>query len=181
MLTEDGLAIKSQMLSWLNKYYKVFCVDQSPPGVLFEYPAIYYTCRMAVDANCPVLYIHTKGAANPNPVQHLVRDLWYKEYGTSNLMKYFNVVNTAIPTVASPLTSSNGITWFNSWIINSAAAKKILSRLTVSNNRYYYEQLFKNSTDINVVGILSHTMDNIDNIFEYVKSYSIISAGSPIA
>ena len=58
LLTQDGIAIKEEMLAWLEKYYHVFCVDQRPPGALFEYPAIFYAAQLSIDTQNPVLYIY---------------------------------------------------------------------------------------------------------------------------
>ena len=40
LLTEAGKAIKTEMLSWLEQEYDVLCIDQNPPGSMFEYPPI---------------------------------------------------------------------------------------------------------------------------------------------
>ena len=53
--TSKGLQIKNEMLSWLNTKHNVFCVEQEPPGKLFEYPAIYYAIKLAIEMKERVL------------------------------------------------------------------------------------------------------------------------------
>ena len=164
-LTEEGKRIKSEMLKWLNNEYAVFCVDQDPPGKLFEYPALKYAIQMAIDISAPVLYLHTKGAGNPvrgtapcaaYPVgyraidcmptnrknedwQQCVRNMWKHEF-TVNKMAYFNAVMTNTPMVACPYHSKNNkITWQNGFVMNPLAAKEVLKTFRLTSNRYYYE------------------------------------------
>lgn len=194
--TDLGLTIKNEMLHWLSQYYEVLCIEQEPPGVLFEYPAINATLKLAIQLNEPVLYIHTKGAANKNAIcpfqyqmhssinlpknatvddtQVVVRQMWQVEF-TKNIQKYFDAVNTDKPTVACPYTGKEKITWQNAWIINPAAAKELQKTFHLDKNRYYYETMFVN-TNIDVIGIVSNKCDNIaphkelwDSIWTYLK------------
>lgn len=178
-----GLDIKAEMLSWLKKDYDVFCCEQEPPGLQFEYPAIKYALKMAIEMNEPVLYIHTKGSGNPIPpnyknfmmhesinfpkdakpedCQRVVRMMWAKEFTGENLKKYLEVLNTDKPIVACPLTGKEKITWQNGWIINPAGAKELLKTFHLDKNRYYYEWMF-NNTNVNVIGLLSNECNAYD-------------------
>lgn len=183
LLTEEGKKIKEEMLKWLNPNYNVLCIKQEPPGKLFEYPALKYAIKIAIELNQPVLYIHTKGAGNPvrgtapcaaYPVgyraidcmpankknedwQGCVRNMWKHEF-TENIEKYFEVVNTDEPVVACPYHSkTNKITWQNAFVMNPAAAKEVNKSFHQTSNRYYYECIF-DGTKVNVVGI---RLDNI--------------------
>lgn len=164
LLTQDGIAIKEEMLAWLERYYHVFCVDQRPPGALFEYPAIFYAAQLSIDTQNPVLYIHTKGAANRNHLQSKVRNMWKREFSPPQLYKYLDAVNSKRPTVATPFASPEGSTWFNGYILNPSAADIVMHviddmthpiqmHLKPDKIRYRYEHLFR-STVCNVVGIL---------------------------
>lgn len=177
LMTNLGMNIKSEMLKWLESEYHVFCVPQDPPGTLFEYPAIYYTCRMAIDLNKPVLYIHTKGAAHHAKVQSYVRRMWQNEFTYPKAADYFNTVNTDCPTVACPITSSDRITWLNSWVINPAAAKLLINKLHICSNRLYFEGLFRDNGDpdrelkSNVVGIVHSGVNSPSDVWKLVKEY----------
>lgn len=76
--TAKGIQIKEEMLAWLNRMHDVFCVEQRTPGKMFEYPAIYYAIMLSIEMNEPVLYVHTKGAANYAWYQIPVREMWKK-------------------------------------------------------------------------------------------------------
>ena len=165
LLTDIGKQIKREMLTWLTSSYHVLCIDQQPPGRLFEYPAMLYAAKLSVDTNQPVLYIHTKGAANQNHLQAKVRHLWQIEFGTSHASKYFSVVNSNNPIVATPFASPEGSTWFNGFVMNPAASKiclqvindfnhPISKHLKPENIRYRYEHMFRD-TKCHVIGILN--------------------------
>lgn len=162
---KKGLSIKKEMLSWLNPLHDVLCIEQDPPGKLFEYPAIYYTLKLAVDMNEPVLYLHTKGAANEAWYQVPVRNMWKNEFGTSNINEYLNFVNTNEPAVATPISGDKGMTVFNGFIINPAAAELLLKTFHKSNNRFYFENLFDNKI-FKVQGMIKHnaTHDELQNM-----------------
>ncbi len=177
---KDGLTIKEEMLSWLTKYYDVFCVEQEPPGLEFEYPAIKCVLNTAITLNEPVLYLHTKGSGNkiptnykefmmhssvnypktakPEDCQRVVRLMWKKEF-TENKEKYINAVNTDKPVVACPFTGKDKMSWQNGWIINPAAAKELLKTFHKDKNRYYYEHMFRFVPTIDVKGIVDNTCD----------------------
>lgn len=190
LLTDYGMQIKQEMLSWLSTEYKVFCVDQEPPGTLFEYPGIYYAAKLAIDANYPVLYVHTKGAANkipsyhtkmmsskfnvpshakPEDCQRVIRNLWRHEFTGNRLYEYLRAVNVNTPMVACPYTGPSKTTWWNGFIINPLAAKILLPKLQISTYRWYYERLFANFADIQVCGLRRNnlTFDTIDNDIPY--------------
>lgn len=172
--TDDGLAIKDEMLTWLKDHFDVLCIEQEPPGKLFEYPAIKYAIKTAIEMNEPVLYIHTKGAGNKaapgfikekmtklcsnfpkeatgEDAQQVVRNMWKHEF-TENLQAYLDAVNTKEPTVACPYSGKTKTTWFNGFIMNPAAANELSKTFHQAMSRYYYETMFEN-TSIKVIGI----------------------------
>jgi len=91
--TAEGLKIKEEMLEWLNPLYNVLCIEQDPPGTMFEYPAIKYALKLSIEMNEPVLYIHTKGAANKKTwYQTGVRNIWKNEFSNeTHVNEMFNV------------------------------------------------------------------------------------------
>ena len=162
--TQKGLIIKERISAYLNKYFEsIFYVEQDPPGVLFEYPAILCTLKMAIDMNEPVLYIHTKGAADPYKMwyQKPVKKLWQQEFGTDKVIETYKKVCIDEPTVICPIAGIKKQTWWNAFIINPAAAKIILPTLkhpsvlkdkcVSPNSRYYYESFMCNLPNINVI------------------------------
>lgn len=159
--TEEGLKIKEEMLEWLNPLYNVLCIEQDPPGTMFEYPAIKYALQLSIDMGEPVLYIHTKGAANKNTwYQKGVRNIWKNEFSNkTHVDEMFNLCeNVNKPLVVCPFTGKTNITWFNAFIVNSEAAEITLPTLKTPtrDNRWYYECIFNKHNDITVIG----TLDN---------------------
>ena len=199
LLTDEGKRIKQEMLNWLNPEFNVMCIEQNPPGKLFEYPAIKYAAKLAIDLNEPVLYIHTKGAANkipgyykrmmnknfnvpptakPEDCQKVIRDLWKNEFTGERLKEYISKCNTNKPTVCCPYTGKQKWTWWNAWIINPSAAKILLKNLKQTDYRWYYERVFADIKEINVIGMRmndlhSNTLDNTkkfwDDIWQFYK------------
>lgn len=181
LTTEEGKKIKAEMLEWLNKEYEVLCIDQEPPGKLFEYPAIKYALKLSIDMNQPVLYIHTKGAGNPIPkdyqnrmmhrtinfpktakpedCQKIVRNMWKHEFTDKRLKLYLEKVKTDKPVVCCPYTGKEKITWQNGWIINPAAAKILSKAFHYDKDRYYFETLFSKIKEIDVIGMISNNCD----------------------
>lgn len=174
--TEEGLKICEEMREWLDKEHSVFVVHQAPPVNKFEYPAIKCVIEAAITLNEPVLYLHTKGAGNkiplnyktammspnvnfpkeakPEDCQKIVRLMWKKEFTSDRLKEYEKIINTNLPTVVCPFTGKEKLTWQNGFIINPAAAKEIKKTFHFDENRWYYEQLFVNTT-IDVIGLVS--------------------------
>ena len=163
--TEEGLKIKKEMLEWLNPLYEVLCIEQDPPGTMFEYPAIKYALQLSIDMNEPVLYIHTKGAANKKTwYQNGVRNIWKNEFSNENhineMFEFCKNINK--PYVICPFTGNTNITWFNAFIVNSLAAKAVLPTLKTptKDNRWYYECIFEKIPDITVYGTLDNNCHN---------------------
>lgn len=174
-LTEEGKLIRDEMLKWLEPSYDVTCIEQQPPGKQFEYPAIKKVGELSVEKNQPVLYIHTKGAANkiptwvskmmnkklfnvpstakPEDCQRTIRNLWKHEFTGTRLEEYLSKCNTNKPTVCCPYTGSLKWTWWNAWLINPPAAKIMLKNLKKSEYRWYYERVFGTIKEINVIGM----------------------------
>ena len=176
LATPRGIAIKNEMLRWLNVHLNVVVCNQTPPGKLFEYPAIDLATRLSIKYDKPVLYIHTKGAGNPIPFnykacmmgptvnvpqtakpedcQRIVRLMWQAEFGTSKIQQYIDAINSKEPIVAAPYIDPSRVTWQNGWIMNSSAAKALLPTLYISNDRYYYEQVFRQIKTVKLTGIV---------------------------
>jgi hypothetical protein len=151
--TKKGLFIKDRLSAYLSPRFNIFYVEQDPPGVLFEYPGILYALTAAIDFNIPVLYIHTKGAADPHHMwyQKPVKQLWEHEFGTDKVNETYRKVCTDVPTVICPIAGTGKQTWWNGMIINTAAAKIIKKTFHFDTNRFYYEFSMCNLPEIHVV------------------------------
>lgn len=103
-------------------------------GKLFEYPGIKKAAELSIEYNEPILYLHTKGAGNPNPAQYPVRTNWYAWWSFDWYKQWSDGI---ICIVSGPSKE----TWFNSFIIYPDAANIILYKMEISKNRYYYEAL----------------------------------------
>ena len=137
--TEEGLRIKDEMLEWLTPDYDVAIAEQEAPGVLFEYPFVKKACEVSMLYDEPVLYLHTKGAANPNPLQAVVRRLWQYAFIKEKEI-YFNTVAIPKPVVSTLIASfEQKICWFNGFVMNSAAAKNISAVLKPTEKRFWFE------------------------------------------
>lgn len=178
---ERGLAICKEMMRWLTKEHIVFVAHQSPPGALYEYPALWCVIDMAIRMGKPVLYIHTKGAGNAIPVaykntmmgsnvcvpsgatpedcQRIVRSMWKHEFTGHRMQLYLDAVNTSRPAVACPFTGKEKMTWQNGFVINPAGAEELRKTFHQDANRYYYESMFTHIDSIKVVGIISEKCD----------------------
>lgn len=149
--TQVGLAIKQEMLSWLNPMYNVIAVDQEVPGTLYEYPAMQLAFDLSAKLTQPVLYLHTKGAANNHPVQEHIRQMWKNEFGNKEkLQKYLDLL-TPGPKLSTILMSPVGkCTWFNAFICNPEAAIILAEYIHPSESRYDFECIARN-TEVEVV------------------------------
>lgn len=156
--TPKGLVIKDKITNYLTKRFNILYIEQEPPGKLFEYPAIKYALRMAIEMNEPVLYIHTKGAADPQHTwyQTIAKQMWEHEFGTDKVYTIYNTLSsTSEPMIACPVVGQNNATWFNGKMINPAAAKIISETFHFDKNRYYYEWDMQKDTRIRVIGTLA--------------------------
>lgn len=178
---ETGLMIKKEMLSWMEKEHDVLCIEQEPPGILFEYPAIYTALKLSIEMEEPVLYLHTKGAGNkiphnykiammssdidypksaiPEDCQRIVRLMWKKEFSGERIKKYLDILNTQDPYIVCPFAGPNRVTWQNGWIINPAAAKIAIKKFHKSDNRYYFENFLQEMPEIDLYGMLLNDFD----------------------
>ena len=170
--TPIGLKIKDEMLEWLYPLFEVFTVEQEPPGTLFEYPAINLVLHMCVETNEPIMYIHTKGAANVNINNTNVRYAWKDQY-ENHLQDYLNAINIKKPLVVCPWTGPKKTTWFNSWIITPLAASILLKTFHIDKNRFYYESMFKNQPKIEVKGILANDCEHPIDVIETYKAKNL--------
>ena len=152
--TKTGLLIKDRITNYLKDRFNILYIEQEPPGTMFEYPALKYALKMAVELNEPVLYIHTKGAANPYKMwyQKPAKQMWEQEFGTEKVIQNFKLVDTEVPTIACPVIGPNNETWFNGKIINPAAAKIILETFHFDKDRYYYEWRMQQDNRIKCIG-----------------------------
>lgn len=171
LLNDTGKQIKREMLNWLEPEYDVLCIDQEPPGKLFEYPAIKYAINLAIDTNQAVLYLHTKGAAHPFSYgQNIIRNNWKHEF-TVRKSEYFKYTGDKLPHVTTLYTGTNKETWFNAFVINPAAAKELLKTFHWDSNRFYFERMFC-KTNIPVHGLIRNDMNNERAMCNFCESKS---------
>lgn len=142
--TEQGLKIKEEMLKWLSKKYEVIAVEQEAPGELYELPGITMAANLSVQLDEPVLYLHTKGAAMQNNAQPMVREVWKREFGRDSELYFYraeNAEDAKIPAAIAPMVSKDKhVCWFNGFVMNTLAAKKIISCLERKYDRMWFEQ-----------------------------------------
>lgn len=176
LLTRNGLRIKNEMLNWLKPIFDVFVVEQDPPGKLVEYPAIKKALECSIEMNEPVLYLHTKGAANNHTLQAKVRRFWQYEFtNIEHLNNMYNIAkNYEGGLVLCPFTGKTKATWYNAFIVNSIAAKIALATLKTPDkcDRWYYETHVFESNDIKVLGTRSNscnTSEDMINFFKHIK------------
>ena len=149
---EEGMRIRDEMLGWICDMYDLITVTQAAPGLLYEYPAIRFAQWYSMEYEVPVLYLHTKGAANPVPIQCAVRNMWRDEF-VVHYMWYRDRAVSADAFVGCPLTDGKS-TWFNGWMANPAAFGRI-DTIAVSDNRYQYENdLWDSGKGVRVSGRL---------------------------
>lgn len=192
--TDKGNKIADDMIIWLRKSYNIITVKHN--GQRFEYPGIKVAIDKSIELNEPVLYLHTKGAFNdriiedkeefvtkhklnilPNEITEInlpkyTRFLWQYEF--ENPEKYLIELSDKEPMVVCPYSGLNKITWLNGFIMNSKAAKELFKTFKESSNRFYYEQMFKNTKVIvkglrinNVIpdGIQSSVWNDMINLY----------------
>lgn len=142
LLTPEGEIIERYMLSRLTRAYRVVCIRQAVPGTLFEYPALRYAQLYSIEHDEPVLYLHTKGAANPRPEQRKIINMWLAEFVGAK-KKY----EAKIPEcdLLMPYSGPRNITWQNGFIATPAAFSSI-PPIEKSENRFVYEILFRDSS-----------------------------------
>lgn len=152
LANERGLAIKQELLSWITNKYDCIAVHQEPPGRLFEYPALWIAQQTALSMKKPVLYLHTKGAANPNNVynQEKVRQLWRCEFDF-HYDDYIRLLQSNDRVVACPFTGTRlHSTWMNGFVATPNAWKVAKNIVPPKfGDRYPYEHCFR---DAPVVG-----------------------------
>lgn len=149
--TEEGLRVKDEMLQWLRPVHNVYAVEQEAPGALYEFPAMALAFEMCHKAQTPVLYIHTKGAANPHMVQGMIRKMWQGEFGNpEKANEYMKLVECDEPRLAAPVVGDDSQTWFNAFVMNPAAAAVLRDAVRPSADRYFFECVARN-TSVKVV------------------------------
>lgn len=141
LLTPAGLEIEQYMLSWLTQAYNVIAIRQPAPGTLFEYPALRYAQLLALQNNEPVLYLHTKGAANPGRTQRRILNLWRNEFVDSKPAYEQHLPEAD---VLLPFSGPEHVTWLNGFIATPKAYAAI-PPIVLSQDRYVYEGLFEGS------------------------------------
>ena len=143
---DRGKVIKQELLSWVTHKYDCIAVNQEPPGRLFEYPALFIAQQTSISTGKPVLYLHTKGAANPNNVynQERVRKLWRFEFDV-HYEDYMKFINSGDRVVACPFTGTKThTTWMNGFIATPDAWKAADNiKPPKFGDRYPYEHCFR--------------------------------------
>lgn len=159
---DRGKVIKQELLSWITHKYDCISVNQEPPGRLFEYPALFIAQQTSISTGKPVLYLHTKGAANPNNVynQERVRKLWRFEFDV-HYDDYMKFINSGERVVACPFTGTKThTTWMNGFMATSEAWKVshniVPPRQYSDGNRYPYEHCFRDAPIIGYGRIMHH-------------------------
>ena len=151
---QNGLQIAEEMLNWLTPVYEVYQVLHD--GTKYEYPALKKAQELSIEIKKPVLYLHTRGAFNIHKTTKPTHRMW-KEQFSNNMQKYFEAVNTEIPTVACPFTGTKKITWYNGFVANWQAWSSV--SIEETQDRMVFERLFCN-TNVNVIGILANGNDH---------------------
>ena len=166
--TPNGQSIAKEMLAWITLLYDVSIITHD--GSEYEYPAISYSHDYAIEHNIPVLYLHTKGAANPNTSykQSAVRNMWRYEF-IGQYSWYTSHLNDG--NVLCPYTGASKTTWFNGFI-TTPNAFKTLGDIQKTKNRFVYERLF-NNTNIPVMGRVINDAD--DNGCGITKVINIVN------
>ena len=161
--TAKGLIIKERLTKYLKPRFDILYIEQEPPGKLYEYPAIKYALKLAIEMDEPVLYIHTKGASDPHHMwyQTPVKKLWEQEFGTKKVEDSYKKVCCAEPTIICPIAGTHNETWWNGMIINPSAANLILptlktpnvltDRVVSPNSRWYYEEFMCRLPNLKVI------------------------------
>ena len=173
LLSDEGIAIKNEMLEWLIPEYDVITVEQELPGKLYEYPAINYVVNLSKETNEICLYLHTKGAANSNGGQAKIRNMWKDEF-INHKKEYLEETNTTLPLILCPFTGPNKTTWFNGFYITPAAANNTLPLMPVK-NRHHWEEMYKENENVKVKGRLFNNIkpikdeDNLIFLINYIK------------
>ena len=142
LLSDNGKKIERYMLSWLTRKYNVISVRQPVPGTLFEYPALRVAQLLSTEREEPVLYLHTKGAANSRRFQRQTLNMWMHEFVEAK-EKYEAQMDGH--DILLPYSGPQNITWFNGFIASPKAFSSI-PPIAVLENRYLYEILFKGSS-----------------------------------
>lgn len=150
---EAGQRIAFEMEEWLIRSYRLVQIWHD--GRLFEQPALRYLQAHCISSGEPALYIHTRGAFNVWNTTRATHRMWQHEFGACR-DKYFHIVNTDRPMVATPFTGSGKDTWYNGFVCN-AAAMSAIPEIKPDANRFVFESIFAGS-DVNVIGTI---FDNI--------------------
>ena len=171
--TEKGMIIKDRISNYLKPRFDILYIEQDPPGKLFEYPAIKYALKTAIEMNEPVLYIHTKGAADPWHAwyQKPVKKLWEREFGTDKVLDSYRKACCNEPIIICPIAGSAKQTWWNGMIINPAAAKLLMKTFHFDTDRYYYEYRMCNVPGMNVISSAvegNHSEDETNRLLKEI-------------
>ena len=173
LLSENGKIIEQYMLSWLTKKYNVFSIRQPLPGTLYEYPALRFAQLLSIEREEPILYLHTKGAANPRKYQRRTINMWMHEF-VEVKAEYEKNINQY--DLLLPYSGTQNITWLNGFIGSPKAFSSIPS-IPVFENRYYYEILFKGS-NLRCFGrrikdlLRTDDFDNVPQMYNDIKRFS---------
>lgn len=166
--TKLGIKILKELLSWVPIKYHTYIVYQDPPGKLFEYPALKFAKDIAILSNKPVLYLHTKGAANNNPIQPLVRKSW-KFLFYDNYQLAINSIQNNNTVYCLMTGEKNKVTWYNGFIANVDAWKN--AKIIQSNNRFFYEHYIWINTNSKVVSYIKKNFETCVGVNEQLKEF----------
>ena len=173
LATENGRQIERYMLSWLQKKYTVYAIRQQPPGSLYEYPALRFAQLLSMEKKQPVLYLHTKGAANKRKLQCKTVNMWRYEF-VEHKSDYRK--NLGDYDLLCPYSGPQNITWLNGFIASDKAFSAI-PPIEIFENRYYYETLFK-GTQLKCFGrrlnniAITEEIDNTNSMYRDLRRFS---------
>lgn len=167
--TDAGIQIRDEMIKWICSKYNCICVNQDPPGELYEYPALNHARYLALNYNKPVLYLHTKGAGNHNHLQAKIRNMWKFEFLCK--FQWYNDLNNQLSMVKTPFTGSDKWTWFNGFIATPLAYKS--AHIEISSNRYDFEHIFSNCESVKVYGRI---LNNVSSESSKTPMLSIVES-----
>lgn len=164
-----GRAIEREMIEWLIESYRVHIVWHD--GSTYEYAALSYMQALCIKTGKPCLYLHTKGAYNKPMRSYSIRQMWRHEFGYRRDV-YQNLVNIQFPTVVCQFTGADRLTRYNGFIANKAAMEAIPT-IMPSENRFIYEQLFRDHEEVNIIGSIYYDIEtsNIRKAHEYLQKY----------
>lgn len=163
LYNEKGEKIAKAMRAWLDPIYDVNEILHD--GSEFEFPALYWARKRALETGRPVLYLHTRGAVNVWRTTAPTHAMWREEFGVQ-WRKYQQLVDDPRPTIACPFADANGEHRYNGFVANAAAWA--LADLQPSDDRMVYEHIWRGK-DVRLIGTLIQSdVNDVKKIRKYL-------------